>query len=494
MPKRPNPDIDAFAQMYEDSIREGMARYLWLSAFASWADGADLVQDQDVSIADIGPGADWDDIAPETPAAADKAAKDLVDLFVLSEGLGSSKTPMAELFAFAVSVHQAKEFEYGQATVSVPKRGGRGKTEDLDTNKLAYEFGSLMAAQAIGEGIGWGDDHREEWKTQDGKVVEFAPDVPDFECHYTGSDLSWSGATRGRAEPERAHGSEDAPHWTRYPNEEGPTAPQGLPTIGRITIINPGDKSWTRHRYVLWFDAHAPLYLMAFANSLDDALDECVDYLEDANLPGYFVDDIVNAEFARFVAEGMDEEDAREHAEADTTTAGNHGRYLNSEDWGVEAEDPTDAQLRQIGQVDEMREAAQHDREYAERHRELMRPKIWVSEMSAEVARKLHERPGTPIENLDFSIKHVPTGREGTMSSIDLGPSSELADVDAAIGYLMEHSAHEARWNTGEIAGSFIPRNWYLSPAIDGVRRAYVLDNFTIDQQRAIYNALTGVP
>jgi hypothetical protein len=80
------------------------------------------------------------------------------------------------------------------------------------------------------------------------------------------------------------------------------------------------------------------------------------------------------------------------------------------------------------------------------------------------------------------------------MSSIDLGPSSEFADVDAAIGYLMEHSAHEARWNTGEIAGSFIPRNWYLSPAIDGVRRAYVLDNFTIDQQRAIYNALTGVP
>jgi hypothetical protein len=220
MPKRPNPDIDAFAQMYEDSIREGMARYLWLSAFASWADGADLVQDQDVSIADIGPGADWDDIAPETPAAADKAAKDLVDLFVLSEGLGSSKTPMAELFAFAVSVHQAKEFEYGQATVSVPKRGGKGK-ESIDTNKLAYEFGSLMAAQAIGEGIGWGDDHREEWKTQDGKVVEFAPDVPDFECHYTGSDLSWSGATRGRAEPERAHGSEDAPHWTRYPNEEG---------------------------------------------------------------------------------------------------------------------------------------------------------------------------------------------------------------------------------------------------------------------------------
>jgi TATA-binding protein-associated factor Taf7 len=136
---------------------------------------------------------------------------------------------------------------------------------------------------------------------------------------------------------------------------------------------------------------------MAFANSLDDALDECVDYLEDANLPGYFVDDIVNAEFARFVAEGMDEEDAREHAEADTTTAGNHGRRLNSEDWGVEAEDPTDAQLRQIGQVDEMREAAQHDREYAERHRELMRPKIWVSEMSAEVARKLHERPGTPV-------------------------------------------------------------------------------------------------
>lgn len=42
----------------------------------------------------------------------------------------------------------------------------------------------------------------------------------------------------------------------------------------KITLVNPSDKSWTKHRYILSFGAYGWTRLMVWANSVGDALDE----------------------------------------------------------------------------------------------------------------------------------------------------------------------------------------------------------------------------
>lgn len=111
----------------------------------------------------------------------------------------------------------------------------------------------------------------------------------------------------------------------------------------KIEIVNPGDKSWTKHRYILWFGVCGPTTLLVWANSLDDALEECGDWLHD-HAPGHFCDEQVNEEYQAALAEGLSEEDAYERATEDTTTL-DSGHYLPSWEWGILAEDPTRAEL-----------------------------------------------------------------------------------------------------------------------------------------------------
>jgi hypothetical protein len=80
---------------------------------------------------------------------------------------------------------------------------------------------------------------------------------------------------------------------------------------------------------------------------LEDALDECVDWIAD-NAPGLLADEAVNKEYARLVAEGMPEDRAHEEATADTTCAGNYGNYLNSWEWCIVVEDPTRARVIEV--------------------------------------------------------------------------------------------------------------------------------------------------
>jgi len=118
-----------------------------------------------------------------------------------------------------------------------------------------------------------------------------------------------------------------------------------LSSFGRdVIIVNPPDRSWTRHRYVLWFGAYGETRLMVWANSLDDALDEAVDWIVD-HAPGLLADESVREEYNRLIAEGKSEDEAQEEAEVDTTTAGNCGNYLNSCEWGITLEDPTRKEL-----------------------------------------------------------------------------------------------------------------------------------------------------
>ena len=96
--------------------------------------------------------------------------------------------------------------------------------------------------------------------------------------------------------------------------------------------------------WVLGFGAYGDTRLAVYAESLDAALNECVDYIAE-NLPGILADEQVQEAYrealAELVAEGADPDDeeaiqwAQEQAEEDTTIAGNESHYLLSWEWGV---------------------------------------------------------------------------------------------------------------------------------------------------------------
>lgn len=111
-----------------------------------------------------------------------------------------------------------------------------------------------------------------------------------------------------------------------------------------IIPINANDRSWTHHRYILWFGAYGTTRLMVWANSLDDALNECIDWIVD-NAPGLLCDEQVEEEYKAALAEGLSEEEAMERAELDTTCGGNCGNHILSYEWGIVAEDPTRAEI-----------------------------------------------------------------------------------------------------------------------------------------------------
>ena len=115
----------------------------------------------------------------------------------------------------------------------------------------------------------------------------------------------------------------------------------------KVTLVNPSDRDWTRHRFVLAFGAYGWTQCVVWANSLDDALDEAVDWIAE-HAPGLLADDSVREEFERLVAEGATEGKAWEDATVDTTRAGNSGHYLLSCEWAIVAEDPTRSEMLSI--------------------------------------------------------------------------------------------------------------------------------------------------
>lgn len=351
-----NPAIDDVKKQIEDAIRAGMSRYLWISAFASWAEEADLIQDVG-AVADVRgtSGIEWDDVAPETPPAAIKAADDLIALFAAGERL-TGATPMTELFELAMTVDQGEPFSYlnggwGLIHDLWVGRGKQRKREAMSIDDVANDFGAMMAAESLGQGVAWSDDH----VVTDARGTDFDPSVPRFECYYDGQVLEWNGATRdGGEHAQRVHRHDDAPKWARFgASDDGDEV--GHPRIGSITIVNPRAKHGKRKTpsFVLWFSTGgmSATHLLVYADNLDDALGECVDYLEEQGLEGFFADDEVAEAYSTLIAEGVDEDEAREEAEVDTLAAGNHGRYLRTGTWGVTAENPSPAQLREIGGV-----------------------------------------------------------------------------------------------------------------------------------------------
>lgn len=103
--------------------------------------------------------------------------------------------------------------------------------------------------------------------------------------------------------------------------------------------VNETDASWAKTLYVLGFDAYGETHLEVFANSLDKALNEAIDWIVD-NKPGILCDEQVNEAYHQAILGGASEEEAHVHATADTTVGGNEGHYVLSHEWCIISEKP----------------------------------------------------------------------------------------------------------------------------------------------------------
>ena len=112
-------------------------------------------------------------------------------------------------------------------------------------------------------------------------------------------------------------------------------------------VINPTDKDWTPSRFVLGFGAYGWTVCLVWANHLEDALDECIDWITD-NAPGLLCNEAVEQQYNYAIGKGLTEEEAWETATEDVTTGGNHGDHIISSEWFLLAENPDRATLKSI--------------------------------------------------------------------------------------------------------------------------------------------------
>ena len=114
-----------------------------------------------------------------------------------------------------------------------------------------------------------------------------------------------------------------------------------------INIVNPSQKEWTSERFILNFGAYGWVRLMVWADNLQDALDECIDWIREYE-PSMLCDDEVNEAYQEAINDGKTEEEAIEIAEQDTITGGNFGNRILSYEWGIIAENPSREQIKSI--------------------------------------------------------------------------------------------------------------------------------------------------
>lgn len=119
---RHNPDD------FDDDIKDGMARAIWVTSFADWVEGLPKAQQRELAPG----GGDWNDAAGETPRSALEAGQALVELYEQA-----NDKPIADLFRTAAQADGRKP-----------------------SSRLADLFGHALAMQALGTGVAWTDDHK----------------------------------------------------------------------------------------------------------------------------------------------------------------------------------------------------------------------------------------------------------------------------------------------------------------------------------------------
>lgn len=136
-----------------------------------------------------------------------------------------------------------------------------------------------------------------------------------------------------------------------------------------LTIINPSERDYTRHRYVLSFGAYSCTHLMVYASSLEDALEECAEWLAD-HAPGHIMlkgngGDTRDPELDVLMREACQEHgldfdaidwneldgdeqqrlwDIEQEAYSDLTEC--ERGYLTSYEWCITFEDPSRAEIK----------------------------------------------------------------------------------------------------------------------------------------------------
>lgn len=166
----------------------------------------------------------------------------------------------------------------------------------------------------------------------------------------------------------------------------------------QIHVVNPpgeGGSAWMakngrpvynypRTRFLLAFGAYGWTKLLVWANYLEDALDEAIDWIAD-NAPGLLCNDQVAEDYREALArlteenaalpeeERRSEEDleseAYDESTEDTTCGGNAGDYILSHEWCIMAEDPSREDLLQV--MDRDREPKNARERRHKRRREL---------------------------------------------------------------------------------------------------------------------------
>ncbi len=106
----------------------------------------------------------------------------------------------------------------------------------------------------------------------------------------------------------------------------------------KIHIANPTERPEGKYRrnarFLFSFGAYGSTHVLVYGRSLDDALDEAIDWLVD-NAPGHLMDDQVAEAYQEAIARGLGEDEAIEEAEMDMTCGGNSCHYIDSWEWWV---------------------------------------------------------------------------------------------------------------------------------------------------------------
>jgi len=159
--ENPSPPGPLHRFSAEEAILEGMARALWVTSYADWVEQQGPTAQKKLGARG---GQDWSDVAPETPADALEAARDLY----LAISRANNESPV-DLLGTAARADGVKA-----------------------TRAYADSFGHCLAMQALGHGVSWFDDHK-----------QFPLKFPKyFEAHCDdGMTLHWEPRIRARQNP-----------------------------------------------------------------------------------------------------------------------------------------------------------------------------------------------------------------------------------------------------------------------------------------------------
>lgn len=384
------PTLESVRAQYRETILEGMARGLWVMAYSRWVEELTPEERQEYAGVGVGMlergvrsargGEDWFAVAPDTPKAAAKAATELAKLYE------AQNHDIVDLFVLA------EEADMDGEMFELYETEGPSETQALDRSwKMsdAEEFGSSLAMMALGESIGWFDDHK-----------QFELAQPHFECHFDGDELTWHGGTSDVREVSGR--------------------------IGRIIVVNQDEADVWAHRYLFRFGGFTfagVRYLLVYADGLDSAIDGLIDWV-DANEPDSIMTAQVNARYQEAMNEGMSEDAAIESAETDMTRGGNAGEYIASEDWSVIGEDPSEENLLDFAKQKNPGKASKFD----------------VPDVTNPAARAPRggrvligpdpeDQGGTYNVSIGDRVRIVSTGQVGTLIDAPRGRRSSVATV-----------------------------------------------------------------